>query len=185
VNCATAQKRAILKNITIQQKKIIQEIAVNILKGIIPLPKRTFETLTYHKNSVRKLAGKQISRDTLSKNYFVVNELVKLALHHHEICEQISVSSNRRVGSAKKDTNSNKRKKKTKTNKSRKTRNSDTVSSSDSSSGEEQSESENSEQPCSKTKNDDEQSTSEEEEEQYDKNSNTEHDGFSPKTSER
>jgi hypothetical protein len=124
-----SEKKQILKNITPSQKLVITEIAVNILKGNIPLDKNIFTSLKKVKFYIRKLSKKVISRKALAKASFIVCKLIEIALCYHEACEPISFSSNRRMGIIKKNKCAKDKKSKTSKSTSRKAKHNDSISS--------------------------------------------------------
>lgn len=89
--CSNTQKRAILQSLDFQQKLVLKEIAINILRQIIPINKKTLKKLTPHKLFLRKLCTSktsEISKVTFARNFKVICEIIQIAFNYHGKCKK-------------------------------------------------------------------------------------------------
>lgn len=97
------QNIALLKNINETQLKVFKRVASAVLDGVFHIDKKAFRLLSEYKFFLRKLRSGNVTRTIIAKNYIPISYLAKLAIEHHEVCEQTSSRSDRRVGKDEED----------------------------------------------------------------------------------
>jgi hypothetical protein len=114
LNCTNTQKKALLQSLTYSEKHLLKEIALNILRRVIKVDKRTVKSLSKHKFFLRKLSSckpSQISKANLSRNFKVIYSIIIIALSYYAKCkrkfsnirEEVGFGSNRRVAAFQKE----------------------------------------------------------------------------------
>ena len=93
------QNIKLLKFIGKDQISILQKISRDILEEKIPLTKKNFDQLYQHKNFIRKLGRKTVTKSILIKNYNIICTLVNIFLEYDA---KNSSSTFGRVGKDKK-----------------------------------------------------------------------------------
>ena len=93
-----SQQIALLKSITNVQYDILQNIALDVLEGIIILTDKEYNILSKYKHFIRKLSKVKVGIRTLTANLIPICLLCEIFLTLNDVHEEISVSSTRRMG---------------------------------------------------------------------------------------
>ena len=95
------QKNRIIKFTNHMQYNVLKKIAINILRGVIPLKKFQLKYLKHSKLFIWKLAEGKVKTSDLEHYCTVISYIVKIALEHNETHSKTSFSSHRKVGKNK------------------------------------------------------------------------------------
>ena len=95
------QKNRIIKFTNHIQYNVLKKIAINILRGVIPLKTFQLKYLKHSKLFIRKLAEGKVKTSDLERYCTVISYIVKIALEHNETHSKTSFSSHRKVGKNK------------------------------------------------------------------------------------
>ena len=92
------QKYRVIKFTNHIQYSVLKRIALNILRGVIPLNKVQLKYLKHSKVFIRKLAQGKVKTSDLVRYCTVISYIVKIALEHDEVHSKTSFGSHRKVG---------------------------------------------------------------------------------------
>ena len=95
------QKNRIIKFTNHIQYNVLKKIAINILRGVIPLKTFQLKYLKHSKLFIRKLAEGKVKTSDLECYCTVISYIVKIAQEHNETHSKTSFSSHRKVGKNK------------------------------------------------------------------------------------
>jgi hypothetical protein len=107
LSCSINQKKAILQNLSHSQKLVLKEIALNIVKKIIPVSKRVIKSLFSYRFFLRKLSASKVCEITnlsFSRNCKCICQIIKISFNYHgtskeiKSCKQTGFSSIRGMG---------------------------------------------------------------------------------------
>lgn len=91
------QRKQLLRNLAREQVQVLSEICLNLLNGNIAISDQDYNSLSKHKNSLRKLALKSVDNNTkrelMSKNASVIKTLVTVFLKDFDNGSESSDSS--------------------------------------------------------------------------------------------
>lgn len=79
--CDKEQRKALLKTTTDDQLKLLVEIILNILQGVIPISTRTKKLLRSNKSSIRKVAEDSTSKALKRKRLAKISSEIPIILH--------------------------------------------------------------------------------------------------------
>jgi hypothetical protein len=105
--CSLNQKKAILQNLSHSQKLALKEIALNILKKVIPVSKRLIKSLFPYRFFLRKLSSSKLCEITnlsFVRNCKCICQIIKISINYHgsskeiNTCKQTGASSIRGMG---------------------------------------------------------------------------------------
>ena len=80
-SCDKEQRKAVLKTTTDDQLKLLVEIVLNLLRGVIPTSTRTRNLLRSSKNNIRKVTEESISKTLRRTRLIKINSEIPVILH--------------------------------------------------------------------------------------------------------
>jgi len=79
-SCDKEQRKAILQTITDEQLRLLAEIVLNLLRGVIPTSTRTKNLLQSSKNNIRKVVEDSISKTLRRKRLAKISSEIPVIL---------------------------------------------------------------------------------------------------------
>ena len=80
-SCDKEQRKAIMQTTTDDQLKLLVEIVLNILRGVIPTSTKTRNLLRSSKNNIRKVVEDSISKTLRRKRLAIISSEIPVILH--------------------------------------------------------------------------------------------------------
>lgn len=95
------QRRNLLTTMTFAQMQTLCEVIYNVFKGTIPITKKYINSLLHHKNVIRTLTSRSVSKSRcktlLLKHQNIIPHLIKRALHFFRNGSRTSTRTKRKI----------------------------------------------------------------------------------------